>query len=99
MKMKMELELRELEYAFPETNKAWLFLKHDDKHSSYDMRWIIGWRKKNGWWGVIASFPATHEGAITTVKDEMILAKKAIRKLKRLGAHKKVLLKLNTKGR
>jgi hypothetical protein len=80
---KVKLHITETEEAFPHTDRSWFFMKHEDPdESNYDLRWVVGYRKKGNWWGVIAAFPATHESAISDVAQEMALAMMAIRQLK-----------------
>jgi len=80
----IELFITALEEPLPRTDKSWLFMRHrKPEERNYDFRWAIGYRKEGNWWGVIATFPATHEKAIDDIQKEMEYAKKAISLLKK----------------
>lgn len=82
----VKLHIVETETPFFQTDRSWYFMKHmKPSEASYDLRWLIGYREKGNWWGVIAAFPATHERAIDRIAEEMILAKQAISQLKEVN--------------
>ena len=76
----MKLKIEKLDRKIQGT-ELWLFI--DDKVDNYKLRWAVGYRKKDKWWGVIALFPATHERALKKITKEMELAKQAIAILKK----------------
>ncbi len=79
---KPTIKIRKLKRVLENDTELWLFLKHEKPYSNFDLRWAIGYRKRDKWWGVIAMFPATNEKAINMIAHEMELAKEAIGILK-----------------
>lgn len=75
----MKLNIEEIE-THQRYDRMWLFIE-DAESENYRMRWAIAYRK-DGWWGVVAMFPSTHENALERIPKEMKLAKKAIETLK-----------------
>ena len=75
----VKIKLRKLKQTLDNGTELWLYLHHTAKdEKNYDLRWAIGYRKRDNWYGVIAMFPATHENAIDRIGKEMELAKQAI---------------------
>lgn len=76
----MNLKIEKLEKTVHNYDSMWLFIE-DKKSTNYRYRWAIAHRE-DGWWGVVAMFPSTHENAIDRIEEEMKLAKQAILELK-----------------
>lgn len=76
----MKIKIEKLEKTVRNYDSMWLFIE-DKKSTNYRFRWAIAHRK-DGWWGVVAMFPSTHENAIDRIAEEMELAKRAIVQLK-----------------
>lgn len=62
---------------------GWWFLDYGDGGINLNHRWVIVHRHRDDWWGVRAAWDDTHESAIDGITIEMMLAKKAIKILKR----------------
>lgn len=81
----IRIKIRESDKKVRGYDKLWFFLENTNSgESNYDLRWVIGHRKTDDWWGVIALFPATHEKAIDRIAYEMALAKIAIKEIKNM---------------
>lgn len=75
--MRPKLDIRETEKPWPGYGQTWLFLRHKEPYSNFDLRWLIA-KRQDGWIGVLCSFPATHKRAVDRIANEMELAKQAI---------------------
>lgn len=67
--------------------ELWLFLDHGGEHTLLDERWAVGYRAKDGWWGMVALAADTHEGAVVRLAVEALYASVAIGQLQRERAH------------
>lgn len=68
-----------------DSEDAWFFLDYGKDGDNLNKRWVILHWKNDGhdWWGVRATFPDTHESSIENITTEMLLAKKAIKIIKK----------------